>query len=117
MIKTNLKRLKATLVSEIKKLGLLSLILKLGEFLLFDNFIPDLAYFQDLDNFLPFEFPDLNNFFDFLGFLIGSSSLPNPTTTPLPSFFIEAGMLGDLVVFNIKGRSYYFTETKDKLAI
>ena len=46
----NHKRLKTTLALRVKKLSLLFLALKLGEFPFFDNFL-DLANFWDLDVF------------------------------------------------------------------
>ena len=48
------KQLKVFLVPKIRKLGLAFLVLKLGEFPHFDNFL-DLANFWILDNFLVFE--------------------------------------------------------------
>ena len=76
LVKTSRKQLKVVLASEVKKLGLTSLALKLGKFPLFNGFL-------DLADFLPFEFSDLDNFrhFDnFLHFSINSSlSLLLPT--------------------------------------
>ena len=112
------KRLKASLAPGIRKLGPISLALKLGEFPLFGSFFdfspldfPDLDDFRDLADFWPFDFPD---------FLACSTpSPPNPSTSPSPSFLPEAGLLssflleadllpsfllgaGSLVVFNIE---------------
>ena len=70
MVKTNCKQLKAVLALKIRKLSLFFLASKLGEFLLFDNFFPNLANFQDLDNFSPFEFLDSDNFRPFNNFLV-----------------------------------------------
>ena len=52
----------------VRKFGSLFLILKLGKFPLLHNFFFDLAIFQDLDNFLPFEFLKLDNFSSFDNF-------------------------------------------------
>ena len=101
LVKVNRKRLKAALVSRVGKLKPASLILKLGEFPLFDGFL-------DLADFLPFEFLDLDNFrpFDnFPDFLASSSPLlptPNPKISPL--LFSTSGLdtPGDLVVFSIE---------------
>ena len=59
----------------VKKLGLLFLVLKLGEFPLFDNFFFSLADFWDLDNFLVF-----NNFLDFSINLLSPSIPPTLLT-------------------------------------
>ena len=107
---TSRKRLKADLVSGVRKLGLDSVAPKLSEFPLFDKFFSDLADFRDLDIFWSFDFPD---------FLTCSTPPPNPSTSPSPSFLLEAGLLllflleanllpsfllgaGLLVVFNIE---------------
>ena len=69
---------------------------KLGKFLHFDNFFSDLADFQDLDNFL---------LFDFLNFLTISSPLstPNPSTLLiLASSYSEIDLSGSIVVFSIE---------------
>ena len=100
-MKASRKWLKAALALEVKKLGLASLALKLGEFLIFDGFL-------DLAKFLPFEFPHLNNFRpfdDFPDFLASSSPLllsPNPTISPLPFSTLGFDILGNLVVFSIE---------------
>ena len=75
------KQLKASLVPEVKKLGSVFLALKLGEFLLFDDFFLDLADFQNLDNFLLFKF------LDFLAYSIPSLSTPT-LLSPLSIFNI-----------------------------
>ena len=111
------KQLKAILALEVrKKLGSASVTPKLGEFPLFDEFFLNLADFWDLNNFLPFDFPD------FLAYFTLSPPTPNLSTLPLLSFFLEAGLLlsfllkadllllflletdllGNLVVFNIE---------------
>ena len=104
------KRLKANLALGVRKLGPDSVMPKLGEFPLFDEFFPDLADFRDLDVFWPFDFPD---------FLACFTSPPNLLTSPLPSFLPDAGLLssfqleadllpsfllgaGSLVVLNIE---------------
>ena len=80
-MKVNYKQLKAALALEIRKLGPTSLVSKLGEFPLFDSFL-------DLANFLPFEFPNLDNFrlFDnfpiFNNFLSFSIDLLPPSILP-----------------------------------
>ena len=58
------KWLKNFLMPEFQIFGLASLILKLGEFLLFDGFL-DLAKFWDLDNFSVFDNFLLFDFTDF----------------------------------------------------
>ena len=80
-MKVNPKWLKTVLALEIKILGWAFLIVNLGEFLLFDNFL-------DLANFLHFNFPNLdyfwpfNNFliFSFINFLINLLSSSTPLT-------------------------------------
>ena len=120
-MKANCKRLKAALASEVRNFGSSSVASELVEFLFFDNFFPDLAKFQDLDIFSLFDFPNLDNFPDFLAYSTTFPLTPNPSTSPLPSFFLKAGLLllflleadllpsfllkaslsGDLVVFSI----------------
>ena len=109
-MKASCKQLKAALVLGVRKLRPASVMLKLGEFLLFDYFL-DLSNFWDLDVFWPFDFPN------FLAY--STPSLPNLLTLSLLSFFPETGMLlsfllkadlllsfllgaGSLVVFNIE---------------
>lgn len=58
LVKVSHKRLKDILVSKVKKLGPAFSISNLGKFLPFDNFFLDLADFQDLNNFWPFNFSD-----------------------------------------------------------
>ena len=97
LVKANYKRLKSDLASGVKKLGPVSVAPKLGEFLLFDEFFPDLADFQGLDVFWPFDFPD------FLASLLPPPPpIPNPTTSPL--LFPTSGpdTSGDQVVFSIE---------------
>ena len=99
-MKASRKRLKAALASGVKKLGPAFLASKLGEFLIFDNFL-------DLAKFLPFEFPNLDNFrpFDnFCDFLASFSppSTPNPTTSPSPFSSSGPDMSGDPVVLSIE---------------
>lgn len=77
-MKTNHKRLKAVLVSEIKKLSPVFLVWNLGEFSLFNGFLNSMNFLffdlRNLDNFLHFDFWDFDNFllFDFIDFLINS---------------------------------------------
>ena len=52
LVKANCKWLKAALALEIKKLRLLFLALKLGEFIFFNNFFPDFCQFLGLRQFL-----------------------------------------------------------------
>ena len=68
-MKASYKLLKAALALRVRKLGPFSLISKLDEFPLFDNFFSDLANFWNLDNFSSFKFSDLDNFFDSPDFL------------------------------------------------
>ena len=103
-VKANHKRLKAVLALGVRNFGPSSVASKLVEFPLFDNFFPDLAEFQDLDVFSPFDFLDLDNFqnldvfslFDFIDFLACSTPFPltpNPSTSPLPLFLLEDSLL------------------------
>ena len=57
-MKTSHKRLKAVLASEVRKLGPVSVALKLDKFPLFDGFF----------DFSSFDFPKLNNFWDLASF-------------------------------------------------
>ena len=121
-VKANHKRLKAVLTLRVRNFGPYYVASKLVEFPLFDDFIPDLAKFWDLDVFLLFDFLDLNNFLDFLVCSTPFSPTPNPLTSPSPlflpkvgllllflleadlllSFLLEAGLSSDPVVFNIE---------------
>ena len=111
LVNTSYKRLKADLALGVRKLGPDSVTPKVGEFPLFDEIFLDLDNFQDLANFWPFDFSD------FLAY--STLSPPNPSTSLLPSFLLEAGLLssflleadllpsfllgaGLLVVFNIE---------------
>ena len=69
MVNINHKWLKAVLILRVKKLGSFFLVSNLDKFLLFDNFFPDLADFQNLNNFLTFKFPNLDYFLVFNNFL------------------------------------------------
>ena len=128
LMKANRMWLKAVLASEVGKLSPFFLALKSGKFPFFDDFFPDLADFWDLDNFSLFDCPDLDKFSDlddfpdFLACFTPFLSTPNPSTSPSPSFFPEAGLLssflleadllpsfllgaglsGDLVIFSIE---------------
>ena len=128
-MKASYKRLKAVLVLGVRNFGPASVALELVEFPLFDDFFPDLAKFRDLDIFSLFDFPDLDNFPDFLACFTPFLPTPNPSTLPsplffpevgllllflleadlLPSFLLGAGLSGDLVVFSIEMlcHSYY----------
>ena len=92
-VKASRKQLKIVLALEVRNFGPASIVLKLVEFLLFDNFFHDLAKFQDLNIFLLFNFPDLDNFSDFLAYFILFLPTSNSLTLLLPSFFPEAGLL------------------------
>ena len=95
-MKVNYKRLKAVLASKVRNFGLVSIALKLGEFPLFDDFFLNLADFWDLDNFLPFEFPD------FLAISSPSSTL-NLSTLLLPtSNHLKIELFNGIVVFSIE---------------
>ena len=94
------KQLKTSLAPGVRKLGPASLASKLGEFPLFDDFL-------DLAKFLPFEFPnfdDFRPFDDFPDFLASSSPPPTPNPTTSPSPFPTSGpdTSSDLVVFSIE---------------
>ena len=91
-VKANRKRLKADLALGVRKLSSVSLASKLGEFPFFGSFFdflpldfPDLDNFWDLADFWPFNFPD------FLAY--STPSPPNPLTSLLPSFLPEASLL------------------------
>ena len=121
-IKTSRKQLKAILLSKVRNFGPTSIALKLVKFLIFDDFFSNLAEFQDLDVLLLFDFPDLNNFLDFLACFIPFSLTLNLLISPLPLFFpetsllllfllktdllplflLKAGLLSDPIVFSIK---------------
>ena len=121
-MKASHKQLKAVLASRIRNFGLAPVASKLIKFPLFDNFFLNLAKFQDFDVFLLFDFPNFNNFFDFLAYSKPFLPTPNPLTLLLPSFLLEVGLLllflleadllpsfllraglsGDLVVFSIE---------------
>ena len=79
-IKANHKWLKVNLVSRVRNFSPSSVVSKLVEFPLFDNFFPDLAKFQDLNVFLLFDFPNLDNFPNFLICSTLFLSIPNPLT-------------------------------------
>ena len=104
----SLKQLKFFLAPDIKKLGLTSLASKLGKFSLFNNFFLDLANFWDLDNFLPFEFSDLNNFrifdniFDFLAYFIPLLLTPTLFSPSVTAYFLEIDLFDDIVIFSMK---------------
>ena len=108
-MKANRKRLKADLASGVRKLGPASLASKLGEFPLFDGFL-------DLADFLPSEFPDLDNFwlsdllvFGSTRFDLSLNPSPPPPTLPTllaastlaPSTLFAASTCDDMVVFSI----------------
>ena len=102
-MKANRKWLKAVLALGVRNFGPSSVASELIEFSVFDNFFPDLAEFQDLDVFSPFDFSDLNNFslFDFPNFLACSTPfppIPNLLTSSSPSFFPEASLLLSLLL-------------------
>ena len=96
-MKTNYKQLKATLALGVRKLGLASVMSKLGEFPLLDGFL-------DLADFLLFEFPDLNNFpvFDnFPHFSINSSPPSTPPTSSTANISSATSTYDNRVVFTI----------------
>ena len=117
-MKVNYKRLKADLVSGVRKLGPLFLALKLDKFLLFDSFF----------DFSPLDFPDLDDFWDLADFwdldifwpsnllVFGSTRFDlslNPLLLPptlstssaasilTPSTSLAASTCDDIVVFSI----------------
>ena len=107
LVKANHKQLKDVLASGVRSFGSAFVISKLDEFLLFDNFFPDLANFWDLDNFLPFEFFDLNKFwlFNFLDFLIIFSPLPISNLSILLSPIFSHSKINfpnSIIVFSIQ---------------
>ena len=111
LVKVNRKRLKADLALRVRMLDPSSLVSKLGEFLLFDNFF----------DFSPLDFPNLNNFWDLADFwlsdllVFGSihfdlllNLLPPPTSlillaasTLMPSTLLAASTCDNMVVFSI----------------
>ena len=105
LVKISRKRLKAVLASGVRNFSSTSVASKLVEFPIFDIFFLDLAKFRDLDvfslfNFLDLDnFPHLDNFRDldvFPNFLVCSTPfllIPNPLTSPLPLFLLEADLL------------------------
>ena len=116
MVKTSYKQLKVVLASSIRKLGLVFIILKLGEFLLFDNFL-DLADFllsdfYNLDNFEDLEKFWAFNFSDFLVCLTPLLLILYSLTLLLllfywdvgllPLFLPRAGLSSNLIIFSIK---------------
>ena len=92
LVKANHKWLKVALALRVKKLDLFSLVLKLGDFPVFDNFFPDLANFWDLNNFLIF------NFIDFSIDLQPSSIIP---TSLVANILSDTSIYDNMVVFNI----------------
>ena len=109
LVNANHNRLKADLASVVKKLGPAFLASKLGKFPLFDDFL-------DLADFLPSEFPDLDNFWlsdlPVFGSTCFNPSLnlsPTPPTLPtslaastlVPSTSLAASTCDDMVVFSI----------------
>ena len=97
-MKANRKRLKAALALRVRKLGSLSLALKLGEFPLFDDFL-DLANFWDLDNFWTFD--AFLVFDNFLHFSIDSLPPLMPPTSLTASTLLAASTYNNTVVFSI----------------
>ena len=83
-------------MSGVKNFGLAFVAPKLSEFLLFDNSFLNLANFWDLDNFLPFEFPN------FLAISL-SSSILNLLTSPSPTpSYLGVNFSGGIIIFNIE---------------
>ena len=105
-----------------KNFDLSSVASEIVEFPLFDIFYFNLAKFRDLDVFLVFDFFDLNNFLNFLAYSTlfqltsNLSSLQLLSFFPeigllllfplkanlLPLFLLQAGLSGNLVIFNIE---------------
>ena len=109
-MKASYKRLKAVLASGVRNFGPSSVVSKLVEFPLFDNFFPDLAKFRDLDVFSLFNFPDLNNFQDLDNFPVFNNFphfsinllLPStPSTSLAVSISLATSTCDDTVVFSI----------------
>ena len=101
-MKANRKRLKTVLALAVRNIGLISIASKLIEFPLFNDFFPDLAKFQDLDVFMLFNFPDLDNF---LNFLVYSTLPPTPNSLTSPLLiFSHSGinLFSSTVVFSIE---------------
>ena len=92
-MKASHKRLNVVLVLGVRNFGPASIVLKLVEFPLFDNFFFNLAKFQDLDIFSLFDFLDLDNFPNFLAGSILFSPILNLLTLMLLLFFIKIGLL------------------------
>ena len=106
-MKANHKRLKADLALGVRKLGPVSVALKLDEFPLFDSFFNfSLLDFPDLDNFWDLaDFWDLNvsllfNFPDFLAIFTLSLSIPSPAS--LSPTFSEVDLFNGAAVFSIE---------------
>ena len=111
-MKDNQKRLKADLALGVRKFGLLSLMSKLDEFPIFDNFFNfsplnflDLDNFWDLDVFWPSDLP----VFGFTRFdpslnpslLLPTSPILSVASTLAPSTLFAANTYDDIVVFSI----------------
>ena len=102
-MKVSHKQLKVILMLEVRNFGLSSVVSKLVEFPLFDDFIPDLAKFQDLNIFSLFHFPNLNNFPNFLACFTLFLLTPNLLILLLPTFGrLKIDFSNCTVVFTIK---------------
>ena len=114
LVKVNCKQLKAILVSWIRNFGPTSIVSKLIEFSLFDNFFLDLAKFQDFNVFLLFNFLDLDNFSNFLIYSTLFIPTPNPSTLPSLLFLPKTDLLllflleADLLGFGLSGNPVNF---------
>ena len=89
---------------EVKKFNPFFLVLKLDKFLFFDNSFSDLADFQNLDNFLPFKFLNLDNFWFFDNFLTFNNFphfLINLLLFSMPPTLLVASTYNNTVVFII----------------
>ena len=103
-MKASRKRLKPVLVSGVVNFDLSSIVSKLVEFPLFDDFFSDLAKFQNLDVFSLFDFPDLDNFpvfNNFSHFSIDSLSFSTLSTSLVTSTSLATSTCDDTVVFYI----------------
>ena len=92
-MKANRKQLKAFLMLEVRKFGPYSLVLNLGEFLLFDGFL-------DLNNFWLIDLPVFGFIYFDLSPSLTLSTLLMASTLVLSTLLVTS-TYNDIVVFNI----------------
>ena len=109
LVKASRKQLKVVIALEVRILGPAFVALKLSEFPLSDGFL-------DLAKFLPFKFPDLDNFRDLTNFPVFGSTCFDPlfnllsppilpfllvASTLAPSISLAASICDDMVFFSV----------------